>query len=68
MDEGRKRGLLIAACILAVRKLKQYNGGKRVAATVAAISDALRWAEAIMRENRPALPYIGKEVIHCDGY
>ena len=50
MDEGRKRVLLIAASILAARKLAQYDGGKRIPATVAAISDAVRWAEAIMRE------------------
>ena len=49
MDEGRKRVLLIAASILAARKLAQYDGGKRVPATVAAISDAVRWAEEIMR-------------------
>ena len=49
MDEGRKRVLLIAAAILAARKLAQYDGGKRVPATVAAISDAVRWAEEIMR-------------------
>ncbi len=50
MDEGRKRVLLIAASILAARKLAQYDGGKRVPATVAAIADAVRWAEEIMRE------------------
>ena len=50
MDEGRKRVLLIAASILAARKLAQYDGGKRVPATVSAISDAVRWAEEIMRE------------------
>ena len=50
MDEGRKRVLLIAASILAARKLAQYDGGKRVPATVAAISDAVRWAEEIMAE------------------
>jgi hypothetical protein len=49
VDEGRKRVLLIAASILAARKLVQYDGGKRVPATVAAISDAVRWAEEIMR-------------------
>ena len=49
MDEGRKRVLLIAASILAARKLAQYDGGKRVPATVAAISDSVRWAEEIMR-------------------
>jgi hypothetical protein len=42
--------LLIAACILASRKLAQYDGGKKVPATVSAISDALRWAEEIMCE------------------
>ena len=50
MDEGRKRVLLIAAAILAARKLSGFEGGKRVPATVAAISDAVRWAEEIMRE------------------
>jgi hypothetical protein len=49
VDEGRKRVLLIAASILAARKLAQYDGGKRVPATVAAISDAVSWAEEIMR-------------------
>jgi len=50
VDEGRKRVLLIAASILAARKLALYDGGKRVPATVAAISDAVRWAEEIMEE------------------
>jgi hypothetical protein len=50
MDESRKRVLLIAASILAARKLAQYDSGKRVPATVAAIADAVRWAEEIMRE------------------
>ncbi len=36
MDEGRKRVLLIAAAILAARKLAQYDGGNRVPATVCA--------------------------------
>jgi hypothetical protein len=49
MDEGRKRVLLIAASILAARQLAQYDGGRRVPATVAAISDAVRWAEELMR-------------------
>jgi hypothetical protein len=48
MDEGRKRVLLIAASILAARKLAQYDCGARVPATVSAIADAIRWAE-IMR-------------------
>jgi hypothetical protein len=50
MDEGRKRVIGIMAAILVARKLAQYDGGRRVPATVAAISDAVRWAEEIMRE------------------
>jgi hypothetical protein len=50
MDEGRKRVLLIAASILAARKLSQYDGGKRVPATISAIADAIRWAEEMMIE------------------
>jgi hypothetical protein len=49
MDEGRKRVLLIAASILAARKLAQFDGGKRVPATMSAIADAVRWAEEIMK-------------------
>ncbi len=50
MEEGRKRVLLIAASILAARKLAQYDSGARVPATVAAIADGVRWAERIMEE------------------
>ena len=50
MDEGRKRVLLVAAAILAARKLAQYDGGKRVPATISAIADAVRWAEEILKE------------------
>jgi hypothetical protein len=50
VDEGRKRVLLIAASILAARKLAAYEGGTRVPATVSAIADAIRWAEQIMGE------------------
>jgi hypothetical protein len=50
MDEGRKRVLLIAASILAARRLAQYDGGARVPATICAVSDAIRWAEEIMAE------------------
>jgi hypothetical protein len=50
VDEGRKRVLLIAAAILAARKLAQYDGGKKVPATICAISDAIRWAEEILAE------------------
>jgi hypothetical protein len=49
VDEGRKRVLLIAASILAARKLAQYEPGKRVPATICAIDDAVLWAEQIMR-------------------
>lgn len=48
MDEGRKRVLLIAAAILAARKLAPYDAGTRVPATVSAIADAVRWAEQIL--------------------
>jgi len=50
VDESRKSALLIAASILAARKLAQYDGGKRVPATMSAIADAVRWAEEIMKE------------------
>jgi hypothetical protein len=49
MDEGRKRVLLIAASILAARKLAQFDGGRKVPATMSAIADAVRWAEEIMK-------------------
>jgi hypothetical protein len=48
VDEGRKRVLLIAASILAARKLAQFDGVKRVPATISAIDDAILWAERIM--------------------
>jgi hypothetical protein len=50
VDEGRKRVLGIMASILAARKLAQYDGGKSVPATITAISDAIRWAEQILKE------------------
>jgi hypothetical protein len=50
VDEGRKRVLGIMASILAARKLAQYDGGKRVPATMSAIADAIKWAEEIMKE------------------
>ena len=56
VDEGRKRVIGIMAAILAARKLAQYDGGRRVPATVAAISDAVRWAEEIMREIDERFP------------
>jgi len=50
MDEGRKRVLLIAAAILAARKLAQFPATPRVPATMSAISDAIRFANQIMVE------------------
>jgi hypothetical protein len=52
MDEGRKRVLLIAASILAARKLAQYDSGARVPATVSAIADAIRWGRTLAAEGR----------------
>ena len=48
VDEGRV--LLIAASILAARKLAQFEGGKRVPATISAIADGIRWGEQILQE------------------
>jgi len=48
VEEGRKRVLLIAASILAARRLAQYEGGTRVPATISAIEDAIQWAEQLM--------------------
>jgi len=39
---GRKRVIGVMAAILAARKLAQYDGGKRVPATVAPISNYAR--------------------------
>jgi hypothetical protein len=50
VDEGRKRVLLIAAAMLAARKLAQFDNVRRVPATICIIDDAIRWAEEIMRE------------------
>jgi len=49
VDKGRKRVILIAASILAARKLAQFEGGKRVPATLSASADSVRWAEEIMK-------------------
>jgi len=45
VDESRKRVLGIMASILAARKLANYDGGKRVPATMSAIADAIRRAD-----------------------
>jgi hypothetical protein len=50
VDEGRKRVVGIMAAILAARKLAQYDRVRLVPATVAAIADAVHWADEIMRE------------------
>jgi hypothetical protein len=50
VDEGRKRVPVIAAAILAARKLVRYYSGARIPATVSALADAVRWAERIMEE------------------
>jgi len=50
MEEGRKRVLLIAAAILAARKLAQFPSTPRVPATISAISDPIRFANQIMVE------------------
>jgi len=47
MDEGRKRVLLIAASILAVRKLANWDG-RPSPMLEAAIADAISLAERIM--------------------
>jgi hypothetical protein len=60
VDEGRKRVILIAAAILAARKLANYDPVRRVPATMSAIADAVRWAEEIMREidsRWPVIPF-----------
>jgi hypothetical protein len=50
MDEGRKRVILIAAAILAARKLAQFACGFQVPAAAYAISDAVIRAEQILKE------------------
>lgn len=50
MDEGLTRALLIAAAILAARKLAHYPAGPKVPATICAIADAVIWAKQIMDE------------------
>jgi hypothetical protein len=47
VDEGRKRVLLIAACILAARRLSQWDG-RHSPASESAIADAIALAERIM--------------------
>jgi hypothetical protein len=50
VDEGRKRVLLIAASILAARKLSQLEGTRSSLAQVSAINDVTAFAERIMKK------------------
>jgi hypothetical protein len=54
MDEGRKRVILIAASILAARRLADWDGGAASPKFVAAVSDSVRIAERILQaiDNR----------------
>jgi hypothetical protein len=64
VDEGGKRVLLIAASILAARRLAQYDSAARVPAAVAAIADGVRWAERIMEEiDRRHPPRRGDDLV-----
>src|SRR5216683_4646626 len=65
VDEGRKRVILIAASILAARKLASYDPGKRVPATICAITDAVKWAEAIRRNGREHKSRRGSRAGRC---
>jgi transposase len=64
VDEGRKRVLLIAAAILATRKLCQYEAGARVPATISAIADAVPWANQILQEIDRHWPTRKRSRIH----
>jgi len=59
LDEGCRRLLLTAAGILAVRRLAQFDGGRKVPATMSAIAEAVRWAEEIMKAIDERWPTIG---------
>jgi hypothetical protein len=48
MNDGRNRGLLIAACILAARKLALLD--KSCPAMETAIADGIAMAERVMRK------------------
>jgi hypothetical protein len=50
VDEGRKRVLLIAAAILASRKLVQLDSTRPSPAMMAAIHDAVVLADRIMQQ------------------
>lgn len=48
MNEGRKRVILIAASIIAARRLADWNGVPAAPKQIAAIADSVRIAEKIM--------------------
>jgi len=50
VDEGRKRVILIAAAILAARKLASCDPDRKVPASITAISDSVKWAAQILKE------------------
>src|SRR5207247_449075 len=67
MDEGRKRVLLIAASILAARKLSHYDGGKR------GRQPWLRFQMLCAGRKKSCVKLTGvgryqKEVKHCNDY
>jgi hypothetical protein len=55
MDEGRKRVLLIAASILAARKLAQLDSTKPCPAQITAIHDSIILCRADSEEDRRAV-------------
>ena len=61
MDEGRKRVLLIAASILAARRLANWDG-RPSPAFEAAVSDAITIAERILSRIDARWPTRSKEV------
>jgi hypothetical protein len=60
VDEGRKRVLLIAASILAARKLANWDG-RPSPALESAIADAITIAERIMARIDSRWPSLAKE-------
>jgi hypothetical protein len=62
--------LLIAASILAARKLTDYDPVRRVPVTMSAIADAIKWAEETMREidSRWPIGYIIQFRLPYDGF
>jgi hypothetical protein len=59
VDEGRKRVLLIAATVLAARKLAQFD--KPCPGIEAAISNSISMAEKIMRKIDDLYPAKGND-------